>query len=149
MVPLNLFIYLAHKINRVKLLVRLFRVHSISLRIIFFLTFQSKAKIKVSDKGVKERIVSVSGSVSAVIRVIKLFCREFAWVCFFVLPNSLQAYSSSWAYFMKYLNNYKILEIVYFGGDILGLSIISVRALHPSKQFSCPNNCLSNKLLGI
>ncbi|EUB65020.1 Poly(rC)-binding protein [Echinococcus granulosus] len=47
---------------------------------ISFLRKRSGAKIKVSDRGVKERIVSVSGNMSAVIRVIKLFCREFAWM---------------------------------------------------------------------
>ncbi|VDL61410.1 unnamed protein product [Hymenolepis diminuta] len=41
---------------------------------------KSGAKIKVSDKGVKERIVSVSGSIAAILRVIKQFCREFAWI---------------------------------------------------------------------
>ncbi|KAL5961916.1 Poly rC binding protein 3 [Taenia solium] len=47
---------------------------------ISFLRKRSGAKIKVSDRGVKERIVSVSGNMSAVIHVIKLFCREFAWI---------------------------------------------------------------------
>ncbi|KAL5112512.1 Poly rC binding protein 3 [Taenia crassiceps] len=47
---------------------------------ISFLRKRSGAKIKVSDRGVKERIVSVSGNMSAVIHVIKLFCREFAWM---------------------------------------------------------------------
>ncbi|KAM7539764.1 hypothetical protein Aperf_G00000027746 [Anoplocephala perfoliata] len=47
---------------------------------ISFLRKRSGAKIKVSDKGVKERIVSIFGSISAVLRVIKLFCREFAWI---------------------------------------------------------------------
>ncbi|VUZ45551.1 unnamed protein product [Hymenolepis diminuta] len=47
---------------------------------ISFLRKRSGAKIKVSDKGVKERIVSVSGSIAAILRVIKQFCREFAWV---------------------------------------------------------------------
>ncbi|VDN97427.1 unnamed protein product [Rodentolepis nana] len=51
---------------------------SVSLR--FLMSRRCGAKIKISDKGVKERVVFISGSIAAVVRVIRRLCREFAWV---------------------------------------------------------------------
>uniref|UniRef100_A0A5K3ENK4 KH domain-containing protein n=3 Tax=Mesocestoides corti TaxID=53468 RepID=A0A5K3ENK4_MESCO len=42
-----------------------------------FLRKRSGARIKVSEKSKRERVVSVSGRISTVTRALKLFCREF------------------------------------------------------------------------
>lgn len=51
----------------------------------FFFVIKSGAKIKISSKGIKERVISIAGPVISVIAACQLFCQEFKWASSFLL----------------------------------------------------------------
>lgn len=53
-------------------------------------TFQSGAKINISDGSCPERIVTVTGNTSAIFKAFTLICKKFEEVCIYVnSPNPL------------------------------------------------------------